>query len=73
MTEPRCPRTVKLPFDFGDIVYHRAAREKLPGMVVGFVVTQLGVKILVRWGHDVSQDELNFFELSTEFAPSFED
>jgi hypothetical protein len=73
VSDDRHPRTVKLPFDFGDIVYHRAAREKLPGMVVGFVITPLGVKILVRWGHDLSQDELNFFELSTEFTPSFED
>ena len=72
MNETRCPRTVKLPFDFGDIVYHRVRTERVPGIVVGFVVVPSTVKILVRWGSDCSQDEVNFFELTTEFTPSFD-
>jgi hypothetical protein len=68
----RCPRTVKLPFDFGDIVYHRARGERVAGMVVGFVVLPAAMRILVRWGDDLTIDEHSFFELSSDFTPSFD-
>lgn len=73
MNEDRHPRTVRLPFDFGDIVYHRVRKECVPGFVLGFIVVPGAVKILVRWDGDLQQDECFFNELTTEFTPSFED
>jgi len=73
VSDERNPRIVRLPYNYGDILYHRARRERIPGMVVGFVVVPAIVKILVRWSNDMSQDEINQFELTEEFTPSFED
>lgn len=62
-------RTVHLPFDFGQVVYHRARSERVAGLVIGFVVVQNDLRILVRWGDDLCQVEHSFFELSTEYEP----
>ena len=59
-------RSVRLPYAFGDIVYHLVKKEKIAGMVVGFVVSPGGTKILVRWGDDLGQGEHYFMELATE-------
>jgi hypothetical protein len=62
--------TIRLPYEFGTIVYHVARAERLAGVVIGFVVTSNGTKILVRWGSErLDQDECWFHELSTEFTP----
>jgi len=62
-------RAVRLPYDFGDIVFHRAKPDRVPGMVVGFVVVPGATKILVKWSDDLGQGEHFFLELSTEFDP----
>jgi len=73
MSDDRHPRSVKLPFDFGDVVYHRAHKERLPGVVFGFFIAPGTVRIHVRWGDNLESWGEHFFcELSTEFVPSFE-
>jgi hypothetical protein len=72
MSDVREGRSVRLPFGFGDTVYHKARIERVPGYVVGFIVVPGQTKILVRWGTDLQQDEHFFGELTTEFTPSFD-
>ncbi|MGO9467911.1 MAG: hypothetical protein ACLQVF_27555 [Isosphaeraceae bacterium] len=71
MSDQRQPRTVRLPFEFGDVVYHRVCRERNPGMVVGFIVERGQIQTRVAW-EDRSETLHQFFELTTEFTPSFE-
>ena len=66
-TEPG--RTVRLPYDFGDIVYHQTSTGKVRGMVIGFLVVPGATKMLIRWGDDLGQTENFFFELSSEHEP----
>jgi hypothetical protein len=73
MTEDRYPRTVRLPFDFGDVVYHRVRKERVGGFVIGFIIVPGVTKVLVKWDGDLNQDEHFFCELTTEFTSSFED
>jgi hypothetical protein len=61
----------RFPFEFGEIVYHRARTEKIGGVVTGFIALKSMVKILVVWGDDLNQVEHQFFELTTEFTPDF--
>jgi len=68
-TEAATRRSVRLPFDFGQRVYHRARLERMPGIVVGFIVLHRDLKILVKWAEDARQDEHWFYELTTEFEP----
>jgi hypothetical protein len=72
MSDDRHPRTVKLPFAFGDIVYHKARSERVTGYVIGFIVIPGQTKIIVKWGDDLQQDEHFFGELTSEFTPSYE-
>jgi hypothetical protein len=62
-------RAVRLPYDFGDIVYHRTKKDKIPGMVIGFLIVPGVTKLLVRWGDDLCQVEHYFFEVSSEHEP----
>jgi len=70
---PRSPRpTVRLPFDFGDQVYHRAKTEKVPGSVVGYKIYPGNlIQVCVRWGNDLCVCEHWLFELSSEYIPDF--
>jgi hypothetical protein len=72
MSDERYHRTVRLPFDFGQIVFHRIRAERVPGYVIGFIIVPGQTKILVRWGDNLDQDECFFGELTTEFMPSFD-
>ena len=62
-------RTVRLPFDFGAVVYHRARTEKVPGVVTGFNIGPAEVVIRVTWGDDLREFQHYFFELTTEYEP----
>jgi hypothetical protein len=62
-------RTVRVPFEFGERVYHRAKSEKAAGLVTGFQVRQAGLMILVTWGDDLREGIHYFYELSTDFEP----
>ncbi len=72
MSDERQLRTVKLPFECGDTVYYRGRTERVPGTVIGFVVIGRSIRTLVRWTNDMDQIEHEFFELTTEYIPSFE-
>jgi hypothetical protein len=63
-------RSVRLPFAFGDRVYHRARNDdKIVGIVTGFVIHPNDLQIYVRWGDDLEIGTHFFFELTTEFSP----
>jgi hypothetical protein len=70
VTIPAGP-VVRLPYAFGQIVYHRARREKMAGMVTGFSVRAGSVYALVTWGEDLREGAHLVFELTTEFEPSY--
>jgi hypothetical protein len=72
MSQERHPRTIRLPFGFGDTVYHRVRREKVPGMVTAYIIEGGQTQIRVRWDN-MDETVHQFFELATEFTPSFED
>jgi hypothetical protein len=63
----RQSRTVRLPFAFGEIVYHRARTEKIPGMITGFQVRERGILNLVMWSDSLCEAGHSFFELTSEF------
>ena len=71
-TTDRQGRSVRLPYGFGDIVYHRASSEKEAGIVSGFIVRERGLLICVVWGRDKSEGHHSFFELTSEFTASIE-
>jgi hypothetical protein len=60
---------LRLPFSFGDRVYHRARAEKVVGIVTGFNVRQNETAILVTWGDDLREAIHFFYELTSEFSP----
>jgi hypothetical protein len=65
-------RTARLPFAFGTVVYHRARKEKVAGVVTGFIVCPSGTQILIQWGDNVGGESAHhFFELSTEYEPDY--
>jgi hypothetical protein len=58
------------PFEFGDIVYHRARTEKVAGIVIAtLIMPEHRVKVLVRWGDNLEVVEHHVCELSSEFEP----
>jgi len=67
--DDRKTRTVRLPFEFGQRVYHQAAIEKSPGLVTGFAVCPGVTMVQVTWGDDQRATQHYFFELSTEWEP----
>lgn len=64
-------KPVRLPFDFGDVVYHRLKAEKIPGMVTGFSVRRDTVFVIVTWANDLDEQVHNLYELTQEFTPDF--
>lgn len=64
------PRMIRMPYAFGDTVYHKAAKEKKSGLVIGFVVVPGMVKPLVKWSESI-QEEHHLVELTTEYVPDF--
>jgi hypothetical protein len=66
---PKPARVVRLPFDFGETVYHRMRTDKVPGMVTGYNVGPVDVAVRVTWGDDLHEFQHYFFELTTEFEP----
>jgi hypothetical protein len=67
--DPKPSRTVRLPFDFGQTVYHRSKPDKLAGMVTGYTICPGATMVSVTWGDDLRQFSHYFFELTTEFEP----
>jgi hypothetical protein len=64
-------KPVRLPFDFGDVVYHRSRVEPIRGIVTGFIVRDQRILVLVVWGHDLGEGQHQLFELTSEFEPTF--
>lgn len=62
---------VRLPFNYGELVYHRAKSERVAGMVTGFVVTENRVQVIVTWSDDLRGGTFEHFELTSEFEPNF--
>jgi hypothetical protein len=52
-------------------VYLKLAQERLPGMVVGFLLRSTGVVYLIAWG-DTSESSHYGFELTDTWEPSFD-
>jgi hypothetical protein len=73
VTETRSGRSVRLPFAFGERVYHRAKAEKVAGIVTGFVIHPQELQVYVRWGDNLDVGTHFFLELTTEFQPFTED
>jgi hypothetical protein len=63
-------KTVRLPFEFGERVYHRLRGEDVPGMVTGFHIRVNNILIAVTWP-DLQETSHYFYELTTEFQPDF--
>lgn len=64
-------RLVRLPFAFGETVYHRIRTERIPGIVTGFHVRPNNVLIAITWGDSLVESSHYFHELSTEYEPVF--
>lgn len=64
-------KPLRLPFDFGDVVYLRHKPEKVAGMVTGFIVRENRVIVLVTWVDSRHEEDHNVFELVEEFEPSY--
>jgi hypothetical protein len=62
-------RTVRLPFDFGQTVYHRSKSDKVAGMVTAYTICPNATMVQVTWGDDLRTFSHYFFELTTEFEP----
>lgn len=65
----RTRRSVRLPFAFGETVYHRSRADRVAGIVTGFVIYPNDLQVYVRWGDDLAVGTHFFFELATEFSP----
>jgi hypothetical protein len=65
-------RVVRLPYDFGDTVYHTVRKDKIPGLVTGFSCRPGATTINVTWGDGLREMSHFFFELTTEFEPTIE-
>jgi hypothetical protein len=65
-------KPIRLPFDFGDVVYYRHRPEKIAGIVTGFIVRDGKVMVLVVWVNDLQEGQHNLYELTTEFEPSYQ-
>ncbi len=62
---------VRLPWDFGTVVYLRVQNEPRKGMVTGYVVHGGGgFSVLVSWG-DGSETRHYALELTTEYLPDY--
>jgi hypothetical protein len=64
---------LRLPFAFGDRVYHRARQDRVAGLVTGFIVRPNETTITVTWGDSLNECVHFFFELTTEFSPFTEE
>lgn len=64
-------QVVRLPFGFGQEVFHKSRRERSPGMVTGFSVRPGCVYVLVTWSEDLRESAHCVFELTSEFVPSY--
>lgn len=62
-------RSVRLPFEFGDVVYHRARGDKVAGLVTRYNITQRGTEVGVTWGDGLDIGWHDFFELTEEYSP----
>lgn len=71
MPETDSPKkTIRVPFEYGEIVYHRAAAEREPGIVTGYSCRPGGVMLLVTWPD--RYEKMHYFcELTTEYLPDF--
>jgi hypothetical protein len=61
------PLVIRLPCDFGQIVYRRAGVQTAPGIVSAFNAFDGNLKLRVEWG--ISQDYHYPFELTLD-APT---
>ncbi len=64
-------RTVRLPFAFGDVVYHRVREDKVAGIITGFHIRPTSIVIAVTWGDNLAETMHYFHELTTEYEPIF--
>lgn len=64
------PAVIRCPYPLGTIVYHRTATRKTPGLIVGWCVTEAGMKAFVTWGDDRSETWHYLIELTTEYEPT---
>jgi hypothetical protein len=62
---------VRLPFEFGQAVYHRIAKEREPGLVTGFIVRSCADPIVMVTWVDRAESIHYPFELTTEYVPDF--
>lgn len=62
---------VRIPFSYGDIVYHRAKSERIAGMVTGYSLFPGGMHVLVTWENDLTEKRHYLCELAAEFEPSY--
>lgn len=63
-------RQIYVKFDIGDIVYHKLAKEKHPGMVTGIVVRPSGNFFYVSWPDNTETAHFDL-ELTREFIPDY--
>jgi len=64
-------RVIPLPYDVGDVVYHRLADERHRGLITGIQIQPDGASYWVTWG-DRHETRHYACELSTEFVPDYE-
>lgn len=63
-------RQIYPKFDFGDVVYHRTAKEPRKGIVVGWNVRPNVIQYCVAWASDSCEVHFDM-ELTTVFEPDY--
>jgi len=61
---------IRLPYRYGQTVYHVNDRERSPGIVTGYKLRPGQLLVWVVWGHNEECCHYTF-ELKTEFDPDF--
>lgn len=72
MPESKHQRLVTLDFGFGDVVYLRVRRDKVPGMIVSIELRPCGMSYCVTWGNEGHALSHYAFELTAEYLPDYD-
>jgi hypothetical protein len=62
---------LRLPYDYGQVVYHKLRAEKIAGYVTGYQAYQGGFLVCVTWEDSLTESPHYAYELSLEHIPDF--
>lgn len=62
---------IELPYDYGDVVYHKTKSERVKGMVVGYTLRPSNFMVIVIWEENLEEIAHYPVELTREFEPTY--